>query len=161
MTTQIILYVLAAILIVVGTIGTVLPALPGVPIVYVGMILAAWAGDFSHIGWPTLTILGVLTALAVIVDLLASVFGAKRVGASGWALFGAALGTVIGLFLGLVGLILGPFVGAVAGELIAGSTLKRSASVGVGAWLGFIFGTLARIALCFTMLGVFAVAYLF
>lgn len=160
MTSQILLYVLAAILIVIGTIGTILPALPGVPIVYVGMILAAWAGDFSHIGWPTLTILGVLTALAVIVDLLASVFGAKRVGASGWALFGAALGTIVGLFFGLIGLIIGPFVGAVTGELIAGSTLKRSASVGVGAWLGFIFGTLARIALCFTMLGVFALAYL-
>ncbi len=161
MTTQIILYVLAAILIVIGTIGTVLPALPGVPIVYAGMFLAAWVGDFSQIGWPTLTILGVLTALSVIVDLLASVLGAKRVGASGWALFGAAVGTVVGLFLGFIGLILGPFFGAVAGELIAGSTLQRSASVGVGAWLGFIFGTLAKIALCFTMLGVFAVAFLF
>ncbi|HQV71577.1 MAG: DUF456 domain-containing protein [Dokdonella sp.] len=160
MTIQIILYVLAALLIIVGTLGTVLPALPGVPIVYAGMFLAAWVGDFSHIGWPTLTILGVLTALSVIVDLLASVFGAKRVGASGWALFGAAAGTVIGLFFGLVGLIFGPFVGAVAGELIAGSTLKRSTVVGVGAWLGFIFGTLAKIALCFTMLGVFALAYL-
>ncbi|HET9032259.1 MAG TPA: DUF456 domain-containing protein [Dokdonella sp.] len=160
MTTQIILYVLAVLLIVIGTIGTILPALPGVPIVYLGMILAAWAGDFNHIGWPTLTILGLLTALAVIVDLLASVFGAKRVGASGWALFGAAAGTVIGLFFGIIGLILGPFVGALIGELIAGSTLKRSTHVGVGAWLGFIFGTLARVALCFTMLGVFVVAYL-
>ena len=160
MTTQILLYVLAALLIVIGTIGTVLPALPGVPIVYAGMFLAAWVGDFNQIGWPTLTILGVLTALSVIVDLLASVLGAKRVGASGWALFGAAAGTVIGLFFGLVGLIFGPFFGAVAGELIAGSTLKRSAGVGVGAWLGFIFGTLAKIALCFTMLGVFALAYL-
>ena len=160
MTIQILLYLLAALLIIVGTLGTVLPALPGVPIVYAGMFLAAWVGDFSHIGWPTLTILGVLTALSVIVDLLASVLGAKRVGASGWALFGAAAGTVIGLFFGLVGLIFGPFVGAVAGELIAGSTLKRSAGVGVGAWLGFIFGTLAKIALCFTMLGVFALAYL-
>ncbi|OJY89872.1 MAG: hypothetical protein BGP25_04535 [Lysobacterales bacterium 63-13] len=160
MTIQILLYLLAALLIIVGTLGTVLPALPGVPIVYAGMFLAAWVGDFSHIGWPTLTILGVLTALSVIVDLLASVFGAKRVGASGWALFGAAAGTVIGLFFGLVGLIFGPFVGAVAGELIAGSSLRRSAGVGVGAWLGFIFGTLAKIALCFTMLGVFALAYL-
>lgn len=159
MLAETLLYVLAAILIVVGTIGTILPALPGVPIVYLGMILAAWTGDFRHIGWPTLTILGVLTALAVIVDLLASVLGAKRVGASGWALFGAAAGTVIGLFLGIVGLILGPFVGAVIGELIAGSTLRRSTHVGVGAWLGFIFGTLARIALCFTMIGVFVVAY--
>lgn len=161
MIVEILLYVLAAVLIVIGTIGTILPALPGVPIVYVGMILAAWTGDFSHIGWPTLTILGVLTAIAVIVDLLASVLGAKRVGASGWALFGAAAGTVIGLFFGIIGLILGPFVGAVAGELIAGSTLKRSTHVGIGAWLGFIFGTLARIALCFTMIGVFVVAYLF
>lgn len=160
MTSQIILYIVAALLIIIGTLGTILPALPGVPIVYLGMFLAAWTGDFSHIGWPTLTILGVLTALAVIVDLLASVFGAKRVGASGWALFGAAAGTVIGIFFGLFGLILGPFVGAVAGELIAGSTLKRSTHVGIGAWLGFIFGTLARIALCFTMLGVFALAYL-
>lgn len=160
MIVEILLYVLAALFIVIGTVGTILPALPGVPIVYLGMFIAAWAGDFSHIGWPTLTILGVLTALAVIVDLLASVFGAKRVGASGWALFGAAAGTVIGIFLGLVGLILGAFVGALVGELIAGSTLKRSAVVGVGAWLGFIFGTLARIALCFTMLGVFVVAYL-
>ncbi|MEO7936827.1 MAG: DUF456 domain-containing protein [Dokdonella sp.] len=161
MTSQILLYVVAALLIIIGTIGTILPALPGVPIVYLGMFLAAWAGDFSHIGWPTLTILGVLTVLAIIVDLLASVLGAKRVGASGWALFGAAAGTVIGLFLGIIGLILGPFVGAVIGELIAGSTLKRSTHVGIGAWLGFIFGTLARVALCFTMIGVFIVAYLF
>ncbi len=159
MTSQIVLYVVAVLLIIVGTIGTILPALPGVPIVYLGMVLAAWAGDFSHIGWPTLTILGVLTMLAIIVDLLASVLGAKRVGASGWALFGAAAGTVIGLFLGIIGLILGPFVGAVIGELIAGSTLKRSTHVGIGAWLGFIFGTLARVALCFTMIGVFIVAY--
>ena len=159
MTSQILLYIVAALLIIIGTIGTILPALPGVPIVYLGMFIAAWTGDFSHIGWPTLTILGVLTVLAIIVDLLASILGAKRVGASGWALFGAAAGTVIGLFLGIVGLILGPFVGAVVGELIAGSTLRRSTHVGIGAWLGFIFGTLARIALCFTMIGVFIVAY--
>ncbi|HOX70469.1 MAG TPA: DUF456 domain-containing protein [Dokdonella sp.] len=161
MTTEILLYLLAAVLIVIGTIGTILPALPGVPIVYAGMILAAWTGDFAHVGWPTLTVLGVLTALAVIVDIIASLLGAKRVGASGWALFGAAAGTVVGLFFGIIGLILGPFVGAVAGELIAGSSLKRSTIVGVGAWLGFIFGTLARVALCFAMLGIFAFAYLF
>ena len=161
MTTQILLYVLATVLIVVGVAGTILPALPGVPLVFAGMFAAAWAGDFVQIGWPTLTILGVLTALALLVDLLAGLLGAKRVGASGWALFGAALGTVIGLFFGIIGLILGPFVGAVAGELIAGSNLRRSTTVGIGAWLGFLFGTLAKIALCFTMLGVFAVAYLF
>jgi hypothetical protein len=160
MTIQILLYVLATLLIVIGLAGTILPALPGVPVVFAGMLVAAWAGDFVHIGWPTLTILGVLTALALLVDLLSGLLGAKRVGASGWALFGAAVGTIVGLFFGIIGLILGPFVGAVLGELIAGSNLRRSAEVGIGAWLGFVFGTLAKIALCFTMLGVFALAYL-
>lgn len=161
MTTQILLYVLAALLIVIGIVGTIVPALPGVPVVYLGMFLAAWAGDFTQIGWVALTVLGVLTALSLLVDLLASLLGAKRVGASGWALFGAAMGTLVGMFFGIPGLILGPFVGAVLGELIAGSTLRRSTVVGVGAWLGFVFGTLAKIALCFTMLGVFALAYVF
>jgi len=160
MSTEILLYALAAALILVGLAGTILPALPGVPLVFAGMLVAAWAGDFSLIGWPTLTILGVLTVIAVIVDFIAGVLGAKRVGASGWALFGAAVGTVVGMFFGLFGLLLGPFVGAVLGELIAGSNLKRSTTVGIGAWLGFLFGTLAKIALCFTMLGVFVFALL-
>ena len=161
MTTQILLYVLAALLIVIGIAGTIVPALPGIPVVFLGMVLAAWAGDFTQIGWVTLTVLGVLTALALLVDLLASLLGAKRVGASGWALFGAAVGIIVGMFFGIPGLILGPFVGAVLGELIAGSTLHRSTVVGVGAWLGFVFGTLAKIALCFTMLGVFLLALVF
>lgn len=160
MSSDIILYALAAALVLVGIAGTILPALPGVPLVFAGMLVAAWAGDFAVIGWPTLTILGVLAAIAIAVDFIAGVLGAKRVGASGWALFGAAAGTVVGLFLGLPGLILGPFVGALLGELIAGSTLRRSTTVGIGAWLGFIFGTLAKIALCFTMLGVFVFSLL-
>ena len=160
MTTEILLYVLSAVLILVGIAGTILPALPGVPLVFAGMLLAAWTGGFALIGWPTLVVLGVLTVIAVVVDFLAGVLGAKRVGASGWALFGAAVGTVVGMFLSLVGLILGPFVGAVLGELIAGSTLRRSTTIGFGAWIGFLFGTIAKIALCFTMLGVFVFALL-
>jgi len=161
MSVDILLIVLGVLLILIGIAGTIIPALPGVPVVYLGMILVAWGDDFSHICWPTLTILGVLTVIAVVVDLVASVLGAKRVGASGWALFGAAVGTVVGLFFGIIGLLLGPFVGAVLGELIAGSNLQRSTVVGVGAWLGFLFGTVARIAVCFTMLGVFAAGFVF
>ncbi len=161
MTTEILLYTLAAALILVGIAGTIVPALPGIPLVFAGMLVAAWAGDFVQIGWPTLVILGVLTVISVIVDFVASLLGAKRVGASGWALFGAAAGTVVGMFLGLPGLILGPFAGALLGELIAGSNLRRSTTVGIGAWLGFVFGTLAKIALCFTMLGVFVFSLVF
>ena len=82
-------------------------------------------------------------------------------GASGWALFGAAAGTVAGLFFGLAGVLAGPFAGALAGELVAGGTLRRATSVGLGTWLGMVLGALVKVALAFTMLGVFAVALLF
>lgn len=154
-------FVLAAILVLVGLVGAVLPALPGVPLVFAGMWLAAWAGHYQHIGPWTLTLLGALAALALLVDFVAGLLGARRVGASLQALWGAAIGTIIGLFFGLPGLLLGPFVGAVIGELVHGSRVRRAAAVGVGTWLGLLFGTLAKLALCCTMLGVFALAYFF
>ena len=75
-------YVVATVLVLVGLAGVILPALPGLPLVFIGMLVAAWAGDFVYIGWPTLTVLGVLTVLALIVDFVASILGAKHVGAS-------------------------------------------------------------------------------
>lgn len=157
---EIALYLLAAVMVVVGLFGTVLPALPGIPLMFAGMFLAAWNDDFVHVGPWTLGILGILCALAIAADVIASLLGAKRVGASAWALFGAAVGTLVGFFFSLPGLILGPFLGALAGELIAGSPLKRAAHVGVGTWLGMLVGTLVKVALAFAMIGVFALALL-
>lgn len=156
----VVLYVLAAAMIVVGLFGTVLPALPGVPLMFAGMFLAAWADHFVHVGPLTLGVLGVLCALAIAADIVASLLGAKRVGASTWALVGAAIGTFAGFFFGLPGILLGPFAGALGGELIAGGTLQQAAHVGVGTWLGLLFGTLVKVALAFAMLGVFAFALL-
>ncbi len=152
-------FILAGVLIVVGLIGSVLPVLPGVPLVFAGMLLAAWADGFAHVGVFTLTLLGALCVLALLVDFVAGLLGARRVGASKYALWGAMLGTVVGIFFGLPGLVLGPFLGALAGELRAGSRMDHAARVGIGTWLGLLFGTLAKIALCFTMLGVFALAF--
>ena len=64
-----------------------------------------------------------------------------------------------GLFLGLPGLILGPFVGAVVGEMISHGKVEQATRAGLATWMGLIFGTLAKLALVFTMLGVFALAY--
>jgi uncharacterized protein YqgC (DUF456 family) len=155
------LFALAAVMMLVGLVGTILPALPGVPLIFAGMLLAAWADGFMHIGVWTLVLLGFLCVVAVAIDFIASLMGAKRVGASGWALFGAAVGTLAGFFLGIPGLILGPFVGALVGELIAGGTMRRAAEVGFGTWLGLLFGTLAKIALSFAMLGIFIFALAF
>lgn len=146
-------------LVVVGIAGLILPALPGLPLVFAGMLLAAWAGDFEQVGWLTLVVLGILTALSVAVDILATLVGAKRVGASRKALIGALIGTVAGLFFGPVGLFAGPFVGALLGELWHGRQLGQAARVGLGTWLGILLGTVLKLGLAFAMLGLFVFAW--
>jgi uncharacterized protein YqgC (DUF456 family) len=153
-----VLYAVSALMIVVGLAGTVLPAIPGVPLVFAGMLLAAWAGDFQHIGGFTIAILAILTVVAMIADFLASMLGAKVAGASRWAFVGAGVGALVGLFFGIVGLLVGPFVGAVVGEAIATNHLQRAVAAGAGATIGLLFGAVAKIALAFTMLGVFVLA---
>jgi len=143
-----------------GIAGSVVPALPGLPLVFAGLFLAAWLGDFQQVGWLALGLLGGLMLLALAVDLVASLLGTRRFGASGLAVLGAAVGTVVGLFFGLPGLLLGPFVGALGGELLAGRGFEQAARAGVGAWLGFLIGTLAKLALAFSMLGVYLLAWL-
>ncbi len=153
------LWALACVMVLIGLAGTLLPALPGVPFVFGGLLVAAWIGDFQQIGWPTLTVLAVLTAVSIAVDLLATLLGAKRVGASKLALIGAAIGSVVGIFFGLVGIFIFPFVGAVAGELIARKGMAQAAKVGVATWLALLFGALAKLSLALTMVGVFVISY--
>lgn len=153
------LWIAALALIAGGFIGTILPGMPGVMIIYAGMWLAAWIDDFARIGWVTLTILGILTALALAADLVASVLGAKRVGASRQALIGSIVGGIAGIFFGLIGLLLGPFIGAVAGELLARRSIADATRVGLATWLGLLIGTMAKIALAVSMLGVFLTSY--
>jgi uncharacterized protein YqgC (DUF456 family) len=159
MSIEVLWWVLALLLVVVGIAGSVLPALPGVTLVFLGLLLAAWIGDFQQVGALPLVVLGLLTLLSFVIDLAATALGAKRVGATKLAVVGAALGTFAGLFLGLPGLILGPFVGAVAGELMSHGQVQQATRAGIATWIGLLFGTLAKLALVFTMLGLFALAY--
>ena len=152
-------YALAVILILVGIAGVILPALPGLPLVFIGMLLAAWAGDFQQIGWVTLVVLGLLTLLSVAVDFFATLVGAKRVGASKKALWGAVLGTFVGIFFGPIGLFAGPFVGALLGELWHGKEIGQATKVGLGTWLGIVLGIVLKLGLAFAMLGLFVFAW--
>jgi hypothetical protein len=155
----VILYILAALLILLGLAGTILPALPGLPLMFAGMVLAAWADDFTQIGGWTIAVLAVLTLMSIVVELSATAMGAKRIGASKLAILGAALGTLFGgILLSLPGLILGPFVGAMAGELINGKEWKHASRIGFGTWVGLAVGTALKLALAFAMLGVFVFA---
>jgi uncharacterized protein YqgC (DUF456 family) len=153
------LYWIAAILGLIGLIGIVVPALPGVPFVFAGMAIAAYAGDFVKVGKPVLYVLGALTLLSVIVDFISASLGAKRIGASRQAVVGAAIGTIVGLFFGLPGLVLGPFIGAVAGEWMATRNAEHATRVGLAAWIGLVLGTLFKVVLAFVMIGIFVSAW--
>ena len=143
------------IIVISGLAGTIIPALPGVPLVFAGLLLGAWAGDFVQVGWTTVGILGALTALAWLVDFLAAAMGARRLGASQRAFWGAAFGAIVGLFFGLPGIILGPFVGAVVAEISAGRTVQQASIAGYGTWIGIVLGTAAKLAIAFLMVGIF------
>ena len=161
---QTLYYVLAIVLMVVGIAGTVLPALPGLPLVFAGMLLAAWAGGFEEVGGWTMAVLALLTLLSLGIDFMATALGAKRVGASKPALVGAVLGTFAGLMFGFVGVFIGPFVGALLGELVwlrgvGGRELGQATKVGLGTWLGVVVGTVLKLGVAFLMVGLFVFAW--
>jgi uncharacterized protein YqgC (DUF456 family) len=157
MVTGILLWILAALLVVAGVAGLVLPALPGAPVLFAGLVVAAWAEDFAYVGTGTIVLLAVLAALTYAADFVAGAFGAKRFGASPRAVTGALIGGVVGLFFGIPGVLLGPFIGAVIGELSVRRDVNAATRAGIGASLGLVLAAAAKIALAFTMLGVFAV----
>ena len=153
------LYVLGALLIAIGLAGAVVPVLPGIPLIFGGIWLIARADHYSHLGVWWLAGIALVGAVGVTMDLLAAALGAKRVGASPRAVWGALLGTLIGLFFGLPGLLLGPFFGAVLGELSAGNSMLRSTHVGVSTWVGLLLGTLIKLVSSVTMVALFGAGW--
>ena len=158
---DILLWLLVALLVVIGLAGTVLPMLPGVPLVFAGLLLAAWIDGFAHVGWSLLLVLALLTLLSLVVDLAASSLGARGAGAGRAAMLGAAVGTLVGLFFGLVGLVIGPFLGAAAGQFLVRQNVIEAGRAGVGAWVGFVLGSLAKLALGLVMVLIFVVVWVF
>lgn len=154
------LWALAVVLIVVGVVGTVLPVLPGAILVFAGVVLAASIDDFVRISGWILAVLGVLTVIAWVTDYVAAAAGAKKAGASKHAIIGAAIGTVAGVFSGLVGLIFMPLVGAAIGEYLAQKDALRAGKVGIATWLGMLAGTVVKVAIVFLMVGIFVAALL-
>jgi len=119
-----------------GLVGCFVPVLPGPAIAYAGLwILYA-------VGWAPPTSLlaigaGVLVAVTL-VDYIVPSLCAKKFKCSGWGVWGCFIGSIVGLFFLPLGIILGPFIGTVAGELIAGKEIAASLRGGVGALLGFV-----------------------
>lgn len=157
----IVLWMAAAVLSLAGLAGMVLPALPGAPLLFAGLFCAAWAEDFVHVGRWTILAIALLAALSYLAEFAASLVGAKRFGASRKALIGAAVGGLVGLLFGVPGIILGPFLGAVAGELMELRSIGQAGMVGIGTVVGLAVGIAGKLAIGMTMIGLFLVMRLF
>lgn len=154
------LWILAFALIAVGLVGTVMPALPGPPMVLLGILLAAWIDRFAKISGLVCAIVSVLALAAIAIDWIAGAMGARRVGASKWAVIGATVGAILGVLSGFWGLLFMPLVGAAIGEFVARQDLLRAGQVGLATWIGMLLGTVAKLAIVAMMIGIFAGALL-
>ena len=145
----------------VGLAGIVLPALPGHMLILGGLIVAAWADGFQHVSGWTLGVIAVIALASYGIDFVSAAVSTKKLGASRRAMAGAAIGTLGGLFFGLPGLIAGPFVGAVIGELTETRDMRQAGRAGLAATIGFAIGTAVKVAFAFVMIAIFAAAFLF
>ena len=145
---DILLIVFAFLLLVAGIAGCVLPLLPGPPLAYAGMLLLHLT-DKVHFTTPQLVIWLVVVIVLQVVDYITPLLGSKYSGGTSFGNRGCMAGTLLGLFFMPWGVIVGPFIGAVAGEMIGGQDLPHAIRAGIGTLLGFLFGTLLKVIVCF------------
>ncbi len=150
------LWLIAIGLMLVGLIGTVVPGIPGLPLVLAGGVLFTVGSGFDLIGpWQLGGFVG-LGLLGMALSFLGNLLGARAFGASIFGVIGALVGLFVGFFLaGPIGLLIGPLLGAVLAELARGRELREALRSGVGALLGYVFGTLAEVAIALVLVGWF------
>lgn len=147
-------------LVAVGFLGLVMPGLPGTPLVFAGIVAVAWADGFSRIGMLPLVTLAVLAVVSAAVDYAAGVLGARKAGASAWGVGGGVAGLAVGLFFGPIGIVAGPFLGAVALEYWRNPDARAALRAGAGVVIGFLAGAVLKIVIACAMVGIAALAYL-
>lgn len=138
------LIILAFICIAVGIIGSILPVLPGVPLSYIGILLLHFT-DKIQFSTQFLIFWAAMVIIVQLLDYYVPIWGTKKFGGSKRGIWGCAIGMVVGIFLGPWGIILGPFVGAIAGELSSGKQTQAAIKAGFGSFMGFILGIVSKL----------------
>lgn len=138
---DILLSSLGVILILVGLAGCIIPAIPGPPISFVGLLVLHFT-KYVQLSENTLITWGVIAVLVTIIDNVVPIWGTKKFGGTKRGVWGSIIGLLVGMiFFPPVGIILGPFAGAVLGELSAGQDRNKALKAGFGAFIGFLLGT--------------------
>ncbi|MBI4992288.1 MAG: DUF456 domain-containing protein [Candidatus Harrisonbacteria bacterium] len=151
---EVLLILLAFILVLSGAVGVIMPLLPGVPMAWFGMLIFGFATDFISLSQETILIFLGLTILTMVLDLVAPIIGAKRYRASKYGMGGAMLGLFLGfMMLGPIGIVAGPFIGALLGEMLLGKEPEEAMQSAKGAIIGFLAGGIIKLSLILVMLG--------
>ena len=132
--------VLAIICAVVGLVGAIVPMLPGPPVSYVALWMI-WLRDENSVSSTNLWIMGILMVVVSIIDYVAPIWMTKLGGGSKKSMHGATIGLIVGLFCGPWGLILGPFIGALIGELMTNCGFTKALKVASLSFIAFILTT--------------------
>jgi len=141
---------LAIVLMILGIAGCLLPVLPGPPLTYLGLVVLHFS-KFADISKNLFIILGIVAVVVTVIDYVVPIWGTKQFGGSKYGMRGATVGLIIGLFLGPPGIIIGPFIGAVVGELIFKDDFKYALKAGFGSLLGFLTGVGLKLAAALLM----------
>ncbi len=142
--------VLGIIIMVVGIMGCILPLLPGPPLCFVALIIQQLRSD-SPFTAKFLWIWAGITVAVTVLDYVIPLYGTRRFGGSKYGIWGCTLGLIAGFWLGPLGIIIGPFVGAFIGEMIANNNSERALKAAWGSFAGFLFGTLLKLIACVVM----------
>jgi uncharacterized protein len=148
--TDYILVILGVIVMILGIIGCLVPVLPGPPLSFVGLLLLHFT-RFGHFTTWTLIIFGAIAVVVTVLDYLVPIWGTRKLGGSKYGTRGAAIGLVIGFFLGPVGIIIGPLLGAFTGEMIFKDDFNYALKAGFGSLIGFLTGVGLKLAASFIM----------
>jgi uncharacterized protein YqgC (DUF456 family) len=140
-------FIVASLFFAAGIVGTFAPVLPGSPLIWLGMLIFGFMTGFEKLNWVFFLLQGLLAAAVMGVDYLATALGSRYFGASKAAVFGALLGLVVGLFFFPIGLLVGPFAGAVLLELIFTRESNTALRSGLGAVIGFWSGIILKLIL--------------
>jgi uncharacterized protein YqgC (DUF456 family) len=153
---ELLCWLITIVLFAVGLIGTIVPILPGTTIILAAAVIhRIMLGPEKSVGWRTLSILIVLTLATYALDFLGGYFGAKYFGATRWGALGAIVGALAGLFFGILGLFVGPVIGAVAAEFIGGKRMIEAGRAGWGSLLGNLAGMVGKLLIALAMIAVF------
>jgi uncharacterized protein YqgC (DUF456 family) len=150
---QTVINVAALVIMIIGMIMALFPVLPGTPVIFAAILIYGLIDSFQHFGFWFILLMLLLTAASYLVDNLASWWGAKKYGASKIGAWGAVIGGIAGVLINpIIGLILGPSIGAIAAELIfARRNFNDACRIGLGTFLGFLGGSLARFVIGLAM----------